>query len=181
MASKKRTWLWIILGVMGTLALLVVVLVGTAIYQFRQHVRSDLVESRTAEQEFDRQRAQFTGQQPLIETTEDKGDRSDRTTIHHPPADAARVEIHTLRVLVYDFNQGRLTHADVPGWLLRAMRNRAMRTAPRPESGFNTDFDFGTNSGLDRSGLTIADLERHGLGLVMDSRNRQTRILIWTE
>ena len=29
--------------------------------------------------------------------------------------------------------------------------------------------------------VTIEDLQRHGLGLVLDGRNRETRILMWTE
>ena len=50
MASTKRTWLWVVLGIMGTLALIVVVVIGGAIFEFRRHVRTELIESQTAEE-----------------------------------------------------------------------------------------------------------------------------------
>ncbi len=59
-----------------------------------------------------------------MEFDRDGSDRSSNPTVHRAPDDARRVEIHTLRVLLYTFNEGRLVHADVPGWLLRMMRNR---------------------------------------------------------
>ena len=164
MASPKRTWLWVVLGVMATLALVVVALVGGAVYEFRRHVRTETVESSTAEQEFERQMRRFAGQQPLIELV--GRDRDDEPTIHRPPANAPRVQIQTLRVLIYDLNEGRLIHADIPGWMLRAL----------PSSRFGAVGDE-----FERRRLTIDDLERHGLGLVLTGRNYNTRILMWTE
>jgi hypothetical protein len=181
MASTKRTWLWVVLGIMGTLALLVVAVIGGAIFEFRRHVRTEFAEKQTAEQEFDRQRARFAGQQPLIEFVDGKDDRHDVPTVHRPPASARRVKIQALRVLIYSFVEGRLIHADVPGWLLRAMPSRAMpsgamRTAPSSRGGgFDADFD------MRQYNLSIEDLERHGLGLVLESQNRDARILIWSE
>lgn len=175
MASTKRTWLWVVLGIMGALAVLVVVLVGGVIFEFRRHVHTELVESQTAEQEFDRQRERFAGQQPLIELAGTNG-HDDQPTIHRAPDTARRVEITTLRVLIYSFNEGRLIHADVPGWLLRTMRYRTRRAAPSWQGGaFDADFN------MRRVPFTIEDLERHGLGLVLDGRNRDSRILMWSE
>ena len=175
MASTKRTWLWVVLGVMGTLALIVVVLVGGAIFEFRRHVHTELVENGTAEQEFNHQRERFAGQQPLIEFTGSNG-RDDKPTIHRAPDTARRVEIKTLRVLIYSFNEGRLIHADVPGWLLRAMRYRTPRTASSWDDGA-----FDADSTMRRPPFSVEDLERHGLGLVLDGRNRDSRILMWSE
>ncbi len=175
MASNKRTWLWVVLGIMGTLALLVVAIVGGAIFEFRRHVRMEQVDTRTAQEEFDHQRERFAGQQPLIELTGSNG-HDDAPTIHRPPDNARRVEIHTLHVLIFDLHETRLIHADVPGWLLRAMRNRTRQTAPSWQDGaFNADFN------MRRVPFTIEDLERHGLGLVLDGRNRDSRILMWSE
>jgi len=179
MASTTRTWLWVVLGVMGTLALVVVVVIGGAIFEFRRHVRTERVENQTAEEEFNHQREQFAGQQPLIELTGGDG-HDDQPTIHRAPDTARRVEIKTLRVLIYSFNEGRLIHADVPGWLLRTMssttRSRTPGTAPSWQGGaFDADFN------MRRVPFSIEDLERHGLGLVLDGRNRQTRILMWSE
>jgi len=171
MATTKRTWLWVILGIAGTLALLVIMFIGGAIYTFRTHVKNEYVESTVAEREFTQARARFAGQQPLIELIGD-GDRNDDSTIHRPPADAPRVEINHLRVLIYDLHQGHLIHADVPGWLLRMMRSNG---------GFGNGFDSNFGNEFERHRLTIEDLERHGLGLVLDGHNPNTRIMMWTE
>ena len=45
MASTKRTWVWVILGIAGSLFLLAVILVGGAIFEFRRHVRNERVET----------------------------------------------------------------------------------------------------------------------------------------
>ncbi len=164
---KKRTWLWVILGVFGVLILAGVVLVGGAIFEFRRHVRNENVESAVAEQEFDRELTRFNGQQPLVEFT-GRDDGDDEPTIHRPPASAPRVRINRLRVLIYDRVEGHLVHADIPGWILRAMPNGRGRI-------------FGPGDDFVRNRITIEDLERHGLGLVCDGRNRNTRVLIWAE
>ena len=170
MATTKRTWLWILLGIAATFVLVVIVLVGGAIFEFRQHVHNEYAEGTVAEQEFARTRARFGSQQPLIEFS-GKGN-SDDAIVHRPPADAPRVQIHTLRCLIYDLQQGHLIHVDVPGWLLSMMPNSG-----RYGGGFNADF----GDEFERHRITIDDLERHGLGLVLDGHNDNTRMLIWTE
>jgi hypothetical protein len=165
MASTKRTWLWVVLGIVGTGFLLLVVLIGGAIFEFRRHVKNEFVESSVAEQEFERTRARFAGQQPLVEFA--GGDHEDEATVHRAPATNPRATIHDVRVLIYDLNQGHLIHADVPGWLLRMM----------PNGQFSA---YGSDQ-FERHQLTIEDLERHGLGLVLEGRNNHSRILIWTE
>ncbi len=167
MASTKRTWLWVILGILGTFFLLFVIIVGSAIYGFRTHVKTEIVATAMADQEFDQTRERFKGQQPLVEFEGNDHD-SDDAKVHRPPATARRVPINSIRVLIHDLNQGRLIHATVPGWLLRMM----------PEGrygGFDGDEQFA------RHRITIEDLERHGPGLVLDGHNRNTRILIWSE
>src|SRR6266550_5176927 len=122
MASTKRIWLWVILGVAGSLFLLAVILVGGAIFEFRRHVRNEWVGTAVAEQQFDRQRERFKGQQPLIEFAgNDRG--NDDATVHRAAPDAPRVPINTLRVLIYDLRQNHLIHVDVPGWMIRMMPN----------------------------------------------------------
>lgn len=165
MASTKRTWLWVVLGIIGTFALLVILFIGGVIFEFRTHVKNEYVESAAAEQQFTQVRARFAGQQPLIEIV--GHDRDDEPTIHRPPASAPRARINNLRVLIYDLQQGHLIHADVPGWFLRMM----------PNDRFST---YGSDE-FTRHRLTIEDIERHGLGLVLDGRNDNTRIIIWTE
>jgi hypothetical protein len=165
MATTKRTWLWVVLGIVGTFFLLVILVIGGAIFEFRTHVKNEYVESAAADQQFTQVRSRFAGQQPLIEIV--GHDRDDEPTIHRPPASAPRARINNLRVLIYDLQQGHLIHADVPGWFLRMMPNDRLST-------------YGSDE-FTRHRLTIEDIERHGLGLVLDGRNDNTRILIWTE
>src|SRR5689334_21207552 len=169
MASTKRTWIWVVFGIFATFVLVVAVFVVGAIVEFRRHVKNEHVESTVAEQEFARTRARFAGQQPLIEFT-GRG-RSDDALLHRPADNSPRVQINMLRVLIYDLHQGHLIHADVPGWLLRMMPDNSRY------SSFNTEFD----DEFTRHRLTLEDLERHGLGLVLEGKNDNTRILMWTE
>jgi hypothetical protein len=167
-SSNKRTWLWVIAGVFGTIFLFFVLLIGGAVYMFRTHVRNESnIESTTAERQFDEQRARFRGQQPLVEFTGDEhGD--DDATVHRPAPDAPRVKINSVRVLIYDLRNGHLIHVDVPGWFIRLM----------PDSRFG---GFQGDEEIRRHRITIEDIERHGLGLIVDGKNPNTRILIWSE
>ena len=67
MASTKRTWLWIIFGILICIALGGVALVGGGVYMVSKHVKTELVGRISAEEQFVRQRERFAGQQPLIE------------------------------------------------------------------------------------------------------------------
>ena len=168
MASTKRTWLWIVFGVLAFLAVCVVALVGGTAYVVSKHVRSELVGRASAEQQFFRQRERFAGQEPLIDVN--GADTTDaQVTVHRPREGAQRVELQTMRVLVYDSHQGRRVHIDLPMWLLRLMPSRRLGSV----SG---DFSF------DSGHITIDDIERHGPGLILDARdNRDAQVLIWTE
>lgn len=167
-APKSRTWLWVILGVFGTLFVLGVTVIGGAVFMFRTHVHNERLETATAERQFEDQRARFKGQQPLVEFEGDD-DRNDNAVVHRPAADAPRVKINTMRVLIYDLRNSHLIHVDIPGWFLRMM----------PES--NGRFGFQGEEEFSRHRITIEDLERHGYGLVVDGHNPNTRILIWSE
>ena len=169
MASNKRTWLWVILGVLGTLFVLGVVFVGGAVYMFRTHVHNEPLEAATAERQFEEQRARFKGQQPLVEFVGDD-QNDDQATVHRPEPGAPRVKINAIRVLIYDLRQNHLIHVDIPGWLVRMM----------PENG-NGRFAFQGEEQFARHRITIDDIERHGYGLIVDGHNPNTRILIWSE
>ena len=168
MASTKRTWLWIIFGVIGFMALCLVALVGGGAYVVSKHVKTELVGRVSAEEQFVRQRARFAGQQPLIEVQ--KADSDDvEAKVHRPAEDARKVELQTMRVLVYNAHEGRLVHVDLPFWLIRLMPSGRL-------GSFSGDFSF------DSGRITVDDLERHGPGLILDARDsRDAQVLIWTE
>lgn len=56
MASTRRTWLWIIFGVLICIAVCGVALVGGGIYMMSKHVKTELVGRASAEEQFVRQR-----------------------------------------------------------------------------------------------------------------------------
>ena len=171
MASTKRTWLWIIFGIIGFIAVCVVALVGGGAYLVSRHVKTELVGRITAEEQFVRQRERFAGQQPLIEVN--RAERSDvQARVHRPAEDARKSELRTMRVLVYDAHEGRLVHIDLPFWLVRLMPSGRLGNVNGVDGGFS--FDSGR--------LTVDDLERHGPGLILDARDsRDAQVLIWTE
>ena len=168
MAATKRTWLWIIFGLIGFVALCVVALVAGGAYVVSRHVKTELVGKISAEEQFVRQRARFAGQLPLIDVQ--RADSDDvEAKVRRPAEDARRVELQTMRVLVYDAHEGRLVHVDLPFWLLRLMPSGRI-------GSFGGDFSFDSNR------ITVDDLERHGPGLILDARDgRNAQVLIWTE
>jgi hypothetical protein len=170
MASTRRTWLWIIFGVLICIALCGVALVGGGIYMMSKHVKTELVGRASAEEQFVRQRERFAGQQPLIEMTGEFGDQE--VKVHRSGEAAPKSELQTMRVLVYDAHEGRIVHVDLPFWLLRFMPSARLGEVTGAGNGFS--FESGH--------ITVDDLERHGPGLVLDARgSRDAQILIWTE
>jgi hypothetical protein len=170
MASTRRTWLWILFGVLICIAVCGVALVGGGIYMMSKHVKTELVGRASAEEQFVRQRERFAGQQPLIEMTGEFGDHD--VKVHRSAEASRKSELQTLRVLVYDAHEGRIVHVDLPFWLLRFMPSARLGEVTGAGSGFS--FESGH--------ITVDDLERHGPGLVLDARgSRDAQILIWTE
>lgn len=169
MASTKRTWLWIILGIAICIAIAFVTLVGGAVYMVSRHVKTELVGRNTAAQQFLEQRQRFAGQQPLVELRGNFGE--DGSVVHRPAESGRKVELQAIRVLVYDAHDGRLVHVDVPFWLVRLMPSRRV-------GSFGTNFDFESS----RVRLTVDDLERHGPGLILDGTDgRNAQVLVWAE
>jgi hypothetical protein len=176
MASKTPTWVWVVLGIVGFFVLACAVLVGGSILMVRRHVHTEFAEKQTAEQEFARQRARFAGQQPLIELRKTVNE-DDKMVFHRPPESTARrTDLQTIRVLVYDNQEGRLIHIDVPLWVVRLMPSNRGRSGGGRVSFGSDSFDF------DRGNLTLEDVERHGPGLVVDGvDSRGAQVLVWAE
>jgi hypothetical protein len=177
MASKTPTWVWVVLGIVGFFVLAGIGLVGGGILMVRSHFHTEVAEKQTADQEFARQRARFAGQLPLVELRKSLAE-DEKMVIHRPAESAERhTELKTIRVLVYDSQQSRLIHIDVPLWIMRLMpANRGTRGRQMTLRGNGVDFDFNNGD------LTLEDLERHGPGLVVDGiDSRGAQVLVWAE
>jgi hypothetical protein len=165
--KTKKTWISIIIATVIIVGVLAVTIVGGTAYFFYRHIDARFTGQENADQTFTTARARFSGQRPLIELSSD-----DEPVIHRQTRGGTRHDVNALHALVYDENSGKLTHVDVPGWLIRFMSvGGHLRIA-------NLDM-FGDD---DRAKLTLEDLERNGPGLIMDiHRRRGSQLLVWTE
>src|SRR6185295_3205416 len=112
MASKTPTWVWVVFGILGFLALIFIAVVGGSIFMFRQHVHTEAIPKQAAQQTFERQRSRFAGQQPLIQVTKSPEERSN-VVVHRPPESATRrAEVQAIKALTYDDRNGRLVTID---------------------------------------------------------------------
>jgi hypothetical protein len=164
--KKKRTWLWIVLGVFF---LFIVVAVGGIIFSVafvRQSMSVTGMSPGNADQEFEAVRAKFGGRQPLIQMI----DGQPQYVADSATTTPSTVPLKTMHVMAWDDEEGQLVTFSLPFWLLR------MKSGPIRLSAYS--------QGLDDRGVTfrIEDLERHGPGLVLDMQERtEGRVLIWAE
>ncbi|HEY7289391.1 MAG TPA: hypothetical protein VH583_06095 [Vicinamibacterales bacterium] len=162
----RKTWVQIAIAAVIVGVVVVVLFAGGTYLFLRSHVHSDVVRDDAAATEFSAARARFGGQTPLIELG------SDGQPVLHRPADGPRRPVGALHALGYDASEGRLSRLDLPGWFVRAVSaGGRIRLA---NLGFADDGD-------DAQRLTLEDLERHGPGLVLDVKQPDKRLLVWTE
>jgi len=163
--KTRKTWISILIAGVIIVGVLAVVVVGGTAFFFYRHINATFTAQENADMSFAQERARFAGQKPLIELS-----RDEEPVVHHPTG--PRRELQSLHALVYDEASGKLTHVDVPGWLLRLMSGGG-RVRIANMDAFGDD---------DQAKLTMDDLERHGPGLVMDvKRRRGSQLLVWTE
>ena len=163
--QKKRTWLWVVLGVFFVLFVLAIGGIVFTVAYFRQNMTIAEMSESNAEPEFDAIRARFPGQQPLIrlvdgrpEYVDDRATKGESTT-----------PLKTMHVMAWDDDEGKLVKFPLPFWLLR------MKSGPIQLSAYSQGWD-------DRGvSFRVEDLERAGPGIVMDFAERDDRVLIWTE
>ncbi|HXG55787.1 MAG TPA: hypothetical protein VNJ03_10450 [Vicinamibacterales bacterium] len=167
MAVKRKTWIWVLVGIGVVGILFVIAMAGAGIYFFSQNIETRTATTTVAASEFDRIRAQFTGQKPLIEL-DSNGDFLRSNTDRPVPASPEMPE--NLYVLAFDPDDGGLVRVTIPFWLLRLK----MKGATINFSGNQMD--------LEDLKLTVEDLERFGPSLVLDQQNEGgDRVLVWSQ
>lgn len=118
-----------------------------------------------AERQFAAARAPFGSMPAMLHR-----DSSGRLVAAVPFVDGGKPAPARLGVLAYRTREGRLVRTSVPFWFIR-LKGPAVGYALR-------------DTGLDlrQLGLTPAELERHGRGIVVDETNSNgDRLLVWTE
>jgi hypothetical protein len=165
MASKK-TWIWIIVGVVGACVLGVVALAGVGVYFVSQHVSAKRSTPADALQAVEAARAFFKDQPPLLELDSFGRPQPTRPFASLPTSATKPSE---LWVLAWNADDEKLVKLSVPFWILRFGRRKL--DVNSGDSGFD----------LDRLHLDINELERIGPTLILDLRHPNgERVLVWT-
>jgi Tfp pilus assembly protein PilE len=166
MNKKTKTWVSILVAVV-----IVVVLVGIAAlagttYFFMSHIHQTSAAENQAADRFAREREKLSGRRALLELDERDEVVVNREVTAERPSTA---KLQTLHALVYDPREERIVEVNIPFWLLRVMPSGRM--------------SFGNRRiNLDSTRVTVADLEQHGAGLILDHRDRRgSQVLVWTE
>ena len=164
---KKRTWLWIILGVFVFLGVVAVGGIIVAVSFFRENldVRQN-VSDNSATSEFDAVYARFPGQQPLIQLV----DGRPQLVAERATQAGSGKSLTTLYVLAFDRDDEEMAKFSLPFWLLR------MKSGPIRLSAYQQGWD-------DRGvSFRVEDIEKHGPGIIVDVKGRsEGRMMIWAE
>jgi hypothetical protein len=167
MAVKIKPWVWVIIAIFAVGCLCVVAAVGAGFYFFSQHFDTKVTTPAGASVEFERAKAQFSGQKPLIEL--DERGRFLRSNSDRPPRANAKTP-DQIYVLAFDPDDERIVKVTIPFWLLRLKSRRA-----------TIDFNGGRLD-LDDLKLTVEDLERFGPTLIVDHKTTDgERVLVWSQ
>lgn len=167
MANRVPTWVWVVIGIVVICAIGLVGVAVTGIYFVAKQVDTVEASPATADQTFERERARFKDQKPLIEL--DRDDNIIATRFDEPPPPGARPKLESLRVMAWDSGDERIVRINIPFWLIR------LKDDP---------LDILADSGIHgkRIRITVDDIERMGPRLVIDHRGRRgDRVLVWTQ
>jgi len=160
MATNKKPWIAILIAIFIIAGIGAIGLVAGSMYWFSRHVSSQSTSTESAEALFERERARFAGQQPLVEFS--GGDDPAVRRLRAAEANPRTGEMQALHARVYDPEDGKLVQADIPFWLIR----------------FGKSFSFMPDMGS----VTLEDLERHGPGLIVSGRSEEgQQILVWID
>jgi hypothetical protein len=163
---KKRTWVWVLVGVLFVLVVLAIGGIVFSVALFRQNMSVSAMSESGATEQFDAVRARFKGQEPLIQIVDDRpqyvADRATRAPSTTP--------LQRMHIMAWDEDDEQLVTFSLPFWLLR------LKSGPIELSAYSQGWD-------DRGvSFRIEDLERAGPGIVLDvNERRDGRVLIWTE
>ena len=162
--QKKRTWLWVILGIFLLVTVLSVGCVVGAVLLFRQNFDVQRTSEQAAMQQLDDIRAKFSGQQPLIQLVDGTPHVVERVAAQGAPP------IKTLHVIAFDSDEENLVNFSLPWWVVR------MKSGPIRISAYQQGWD-------DRGvSFNVEDIEKAGPGIIADiTREREGRVVIWAE
>jgi hypothetical protein len=165
MAGKRRTWLWILLTVVGLCFIAVIAVAGFGMYFVRNHVSAHTATPTQAFKAFDAAGARFKDVKPIYEVDERRHPRELRR-LSELPSSPERAEF--VWVLAWDPDRQRLVKVSLPFWVLKFGKQKI----DIMEGGF--DFQ--------RLQLDVNELQRVGPVLLFDYKSSNgERVLVWTQ
>jgi hypothetical protein len=165
--ATAKTWLLIVLGVLGFCVLSLLGIAGAGFYFVSHHIHLQQTTSTNAVRTFDSAREHFKSVQPLIEVDPFERPRETRALAEIP---TSSIRPTNLNVLAWNPEDGKLVRVAVPFWVLRLGNDKLGFL--REREGLN----------FDRLRLNAAELERIGPALVLDYRAPSgERVLLWTQ
>lgn len=160
---KGRKVLWIVLGIVGFLALCVIGFAAFGLYFVSRNLDMTKASSTEATESFESVRARFT-EGPILTI-----DADERVTLtRRPPSTAPEERPTKMYVMAYDRDDERIVRVTVPFWMLRMSGNDI-----RLGSGNHLDFE--------QLQITAEELERYGPTLLLDHTEGRNRVLVWTQ
>lgn len=163
---KRRTWVWVVVGVLFVLLVLAIGGVVFTVAFFRQSMTVTDMSPTSADSQFEAVRGKFAGQQPLIRMVDGQAQYdADRAATSPSPK-----PLQTMHVMAWDDDEEKLVTFALPFWLLR------LKSGPIRLSAYSQGWD-------DRGvSFRVEDIERHGPGLLLDVNEKsEGRVIIWVE
>jgi hypothetical protein len=165
MAPTRKTWLWILVGVVGFGVVCIIALAGFGLYFVSSHVQAKKSTSADAFRAFDEARERFKNDKPVFELDSRENPRQLRQ-LSEMPTSTTKTEV--VWVLVWDPDSERLVKLSMPFWVLRLGRQNI------DISGDGLDFQ--------RLKLDVKELQRVGPVLIFDHVSTSgERVLVWTQ
>jgi hypothetical protein len=165
--GTRRTWLWVIIGVLGVGFVVLIAVAGAGVYFVTHHIQTRSTSDAEAMRALDGVRQMFQNARPLYEV-----DTSDEPHLTRPLTSIATSDSPAtdIDILAWDPDHQHLVRMSLPLWLLRLGHQHAVVAG-----------DDGRGFDLERLDLDADELARIGPTLVFDLRNRDgVRVLVWT-
>jgi len=165
MAFTRKTWIWIIVAVLGFCVLCVVALAGFGMYFISHHYTTEKATSAEANRAFEDARTQVQDDRPFYEIDDREHPRQLRDVAAMP---ASATEVDNVWILVFDSDKGQLIRLSIPFWLIRWGRQKI-------DIGSGA-FDF------QQLQLDMRQLQRVGPVVLLDHRPQNgDRVFVWTK
>src|SRR5262245_47225870 len=111
--KKKKTWLWIILGVFVFFVMIAIGGIIVAVSMFRNNMSVSETSETDAMQQFEAVRTRYPGQQPLIQLVDGRPQYVADRASESPSSKS----LSTVHILAYDRDEGKVVTFSLPFWL----------------------------------------------------------------